>query len=126
MTAFILAALLGGPIIRISAETGQPISVSHETKGWRQFKWGMTPEQVRQLGAETFRDSQGTKRFGLPEVDFLPGKHFWVDLGFYSHIQLAFIMISMESLVCAENEYVALLNDLREKHGKEREAKNLD
>ena len=86
----------------------------------------MTPEPVRQLGAETFRDSQGTKRFGLPEVDFLPGKHFWVDLGFYSHIQLAFIMISMESLVCAENEYVALLNDLREKHGKEREAKNLD
>ena len=100
---------------------------SLDPEGWRDFKWGMTKEEVGRFGAIPFRDSQGTERFGLPDIELLPGKHFWVDLDIFSHIQLAEIIIYMKPhRVCAGDEYQTLLRDLREKYGEEKESNNPD
>lgn len=101
--------------------------VSRDPKGWRDFKWEMTKEETGKLGAKPFRDKEGTRRFGLPEVELLPGKRFWVDLGFYSHINLAHILINMEmDGTCATKEYEQFLLELRNRYGTEKESKNLD
>jgi len=95
--------------------------------GWRNFQWGMTKEQAQRLGAQTFQDREGAERFGLPEVELLPGENFWVDLQFYSHIKLASILIHLKTQgACGRDAYEALLQDLRKKYGPERESKNLD
>lgn len=103
------------------------VSSTSDPAGWRDFQWGMTKEQAQRLGAQSFQDREGTERFGLPEVELLPGKNFWVDLGFYSHIKLASILINLEvEGACGRDEYETLLHDLRKKYGPEKESKNLD
>ena len=103
------------------------VSSASDPAGWRNFQWGMTKEQAQRLGAQTFQDREGVERFGLPEVKLLPGKNFWVDLEFYSHIKLASILIHLKTQgACGLDAYEALLQDLRKKYGPERESKNLD
>ena len=105
---------------------------SQDPYGWRNFKWGMTKEQAQQLGAKPFRDNRGAKRFGLADIGLFPeiryqGKRFWVDLGFYSHIGLASILIQKKAQkICAKDEYENLLKGLREEYGREKEAKDLE
>ena len=95
--------------------------------GWRDFQWGMTKEQAQRLGAQSFQDGEDTQRFGLPEVELLPGKIFWVDLEFYSHIKLATILVHLKTQgACEQGAYETLLADLRKKYGAEKESKNLD
>ena len=126
LVVFYLAAYAGENETRPSEGTKQKLLIS-EPKGWRDFKWGITIEKARQLGAKPFKDREGTGRFGLPDVELLPGKRFWVDLGFFSHIRLASLLVHMDMLgVCEKDAYKTLLQNLREKHGKEKESKNLD
>ena len=103
------------------------VSSASDPAGWRDFRWGMTEEQAQRLEAQPFQDSEGTERFGLPEVELLPGIFFWVDLEFYSHIKLATIFINLETQgACRQDAYEELLDDLRKKYGPEKESKNLD
>lgn len=102
--------------------------LSPDPKGWRDFRWDMTQQQARELGARTILDRQGEEHFGLADVEILPGKKpFRVDLQFFSHIGLTSVLVKMnEHTKCANEEYETLLRDLRNKYGKEKEIKNLD
>jgi len=109
-------------------KTADPqILPSRDPGGWQNFKWGMTRDQARKLGAENFKDEKGLQHFGLPEVEIIPGKPFRVDLEFYSHIQLAYIIVYRnEGHKCGEKEDETLLRRLRKQHGMEKESKSLD
>lgn len=98
-----------------------------DPKGWSQFQWRMTQAKAELLGAEPFVDPAGEKSFGLPEVELLPGKKFWVHLGFYSHMGLNSVHVTLASQAeCATDVYETFLNDFRERYGKELESRNLD
>ncbi len=98
-----------------------------DPKGWRQFQWQMTKPRTVQLGAQAFVDGEGIQRFGLPSVELLPGKTFWVDLGFFSHMGLNSVQISLApNTECAPKVYETLLNDFLEQYGKEMETRDLD
>ncbi len=105
-----------------------PAHVLSDPKGWRGFQWDMTKPQAEVLGAKIISDSQGEERFGLEDVEVLPGKNrFGVDLQFFSHIGLTSILVKMQPhKICARDEYEIILNDLRVKYGDEKETKNLD
>jgi len=123
---FFLIALATGWSLAETAPPHKKVTVS-DPAGWRDFKWGTTKEQTQQLGALSFLDGEGTERFGLPQVELLPGKTFWVDLEFFSHINLATILIHLETRgVCGQDAYEILLEDLRKKYGPEKESKTLD
>ena len=95
--------------------------------GWREFRWEMSKDYTRELGAKPFKDGKGKNRFGLEDIELVPGDHFWVDLGFYSHIGLASVLVQMKAHTrCANETYEILLKELRGKYGQEKEAKDLD
>ena len=48
---------------------------SRDPHGWQNFKWGMSKEDTVKFGAKVFKDESGIKRFGLPKLEFLPGKY---------------------------------------------------
>ena len=98
-----------------------------DPKGWRQFQWQMTKTQAVKLGAQPFEDGEGIKRFGLPRVELLSGKTFWVDLKFFSHMRLNSVRVTLASQPdCAQEVYETFLNKFRERYGKEKESRNLD
>ncbi len=105
-----------------------PTQVSHDPKGWQDFQWDMTQQRAGEFGARKLLDGQNEEHFGLADVNILPGKkHFRVYLQFFSHIGLSGILIKMkEHVICAEEEYLTLLRDLRGKYGDEKETKNLN
>ena len=116
-------SMAGTPALLKKIETAS----ASDPAGWRDFHWGMTKEQTQQLGAQSFQDGEGTERFGLPKMELLPGKIFWLDLGFYTHIKLASILIHLKTQgACGQDTYESLLHDLRIKYGPEKESKNLD
>lgn len=124
---FLIASAAGWSMAETLPPQKTEVARAGDPAGWRDFQWGMTQEQAQQLGAQPFQDSEGTKRFGLPQVELLPGKVFWVDLEFYSHINLATILIHMETQgACGRDAYETLLDNLRNKYGAEKESKNLD
>lgn len=104
----------------------------NDPSGWRNFKWGMSEKQTIKLGAKPFRDNRGKKRFGLANIELFPeirfeGNQFWVDLGFYSHIGLASILIKKKAhRFCLKKEYEIILKNLREEYGAEKEEKDLE
>lgn len=105
----------------------EEIKQGADPKGWREFQWGLTKEEARLLGAESFVNSRGEKSFGLREMEILPGAKFWVDLGFYSHMRLAWIGIEMyPEDSCGRAKYEALLEDFRNRYGAEKESNDLD
>lgn len=120
----LVAQLGSGPIGK------QPtLSAQHlDPKGWRGFQWDMTKQRAGALGARVFLDNRGEEKFGLADVEILPGKnHFRVELQFFSHIGLSAILVKMQPhKVCAKDEYETFLRDLRKKYGDEKETKNLD
>ncbi len=98
-----------------------------DPKGWRQFQWRMTKQQATQSGAQAFIDGAGVQRFGLPEVELHPGKTFWVDLKFFSHMGLTSVRVTLTPQPeCAREVYETFLNEFRERYGKEMESRNLD
>jgi len=98
-----------------------------DPKGWREFQWRMTKAQAVKLGAQPFEDGQGIKRFGLPRVELLSGKTFWVDLKFFSHMGLNSVRVTLAPHEkCAREVYETFLNDFRERYRKEKESRNLD
>ncbi len=98
-----------------------------DPKGWHQFQWQMTKKQAMQSGAKEFIDGKGEQRFGLPEVELLPGKTFQVHLGFFSHMGLNSVRVTLAPHIdCAQEVYETFLNDFREQYGKEMESRNLD
>ena len=126
--------LAGGLVLTLNASpAGASDSALPKTfkgsdpKGWRDFQWRMTQPQAAQAGAEPFVDPAGEKRFGLPEVELLPGKTFWVHLGFYSHMGLNSVLVTLAPQPdCAQEVYQTFLKAFRERYGKELESRNLD
>jgi len=126
-----LAAM--GLIAQLAVEPSEkspapPTQVSADPTGWRDFQWDMTKQRAGELGASLLLDGHNEEHFGLADVDILPGKkHFRVYLQFFSHIGLSGILVKMqEHTKCAEEEYLTLLRDLKEKYGDEKETKNLN
>jgi hypothetical protein len=125
MTQFAGFSFAKPPVVSTEKKAQKNLG-SPDPEGWRDFKWGMTKEEAVLQGAASFRDAQGSERFGLPEVELFPGKQFWVELVIFSHIRLAEILIYMKPhRVCANEEYQGLLSDLRKKYGKEKETNDL-
>lgn len=120
----LVAQLGSGPIGKQPALSAQFL----DPKGWRDFQWGMSKQRAGTLGARVFLDNQGEEKFGLADIEVLPGKnHFGVELQFFSHIGLSAVLVKMQPhKVCAKDEYETLLRDLRKKYGDEKETKNLD
>lgn len=124
---FLIASASGGSMAEAPAPQKTEVASASDPAGWRGFQWGTTREQAQLMGAQPFEDSEGTQRFGLPEEELLPGKFFWVDLEYYSHIKLATILIHLKTQEdCGLAAYQTLLDDLRKKYGAEKESKNLD
>lgn len=98
-----------------------------DPKGWHQFQWRMTKQQAAQAGAEPFVDAAGEKQLGLSSVELFPGKTFQVHLGFFSHMGLQSVHVTLTPQPdCAQEVYETFLNDFRERYGKEMETRNLD
>ena len=72
--------------------------ISHAPRdphGWQNFNWDMSKEATVKLGARLFKDENGINRFGLPKLELLSGKSFWMDLKFYfTDTQLVYIKLN--------------------------------
>ena len=100
---------------------------SRDPHGWQNFKWGMSKEDTVKFGAKVFKDESGIKRFGLPKLEFLPGKSFWMDLKFYfTDTQLVYIELNRSTPnTCPHKEFGTLVKQLRDQFGTEKESKNI-
>ena len=103
------------------------VFTSRDPHGWQNFKWGMSKEDTMRLGARLFKDKNGIERFGLSKLELLPRKYFWMDLKFYfSDTQLVYIeLYRFTANTCPQNGYNALLKQLQDQFGAEKEFKNL-
>jgi len=72
---------------------------SRDPHGWQNFKWGMSQDATVKLGARLFKDENGINRFGLPKLELLSGKSFWMDLKFYLLTRNWFISSLIGSLL---------------------------
>ena len=97
-----------------------------DPQGWREFQWGISKQRAEELGAGPFEDVEGTARWGLTHIELLPGKTFWLDLGFYTHTGLSSLMLKREGEQCDRQSYELLLDQLRKQYGKEKESKDLE
>ena len=101
---------------------------SRDPHGWQDFKWGMSKEDTMKFGARLFKDESEIKRFGLPKLELLPGKPFWMDLKFYfSDTQLVYIELNRFTPdTCPQKGYDTLLKQLQGQFGAEKESKDLE
>ena len=101
---------------------------SRDPHGWQNFKWGMSKEATVKLGARLFKDENGINRFGLPKLELLSGKSFWMDLKFYfTDTQLVYIEFNrLTTDTCPQKEFDTLLKQLQRQFGTEKESKNLE
>ena len=88
----LITMLLIVPATQPLAGQGLMPYASRDSHGWQNFKWGMSKEATVKLGARLFKDENGINRFGLPKLELLSGKSFWMDLKFYfTDTQLVYI-----------------------------------
>ena len=101
---------------------------SRDPHGWQNFKWGMSKEATVKLGARLFKDENGINRFGLPKLELLSGKSFWMALKFYfTDTQLVYIELNrLTTDTCPQKEFDTLLKQLQRQFGTEKESKNLE
>ena len=88
----------------------------------------MSKEATVRLGARLFKDENGINRFGLPKLELLSGKSFWMDLKFYfTETQLVHIELNrLTTDTCPQKEFDTLLKQLKKQCGTEKESKNLE
>ena len=101
---------------------------SRDPHGWQNFNWGMSKEDTVKFGAKLFKDESGIERFGLPKLELLPGKYFWVDPKFYfTDTQLVYIKLNRSTPdTCPQKAFDTLLKELQDQFGTEKESKNLE